>query len=180
MYFVGKKIKIFLSEVTDMKTRYLFLVFIIFAGIGLASAQTKSLTNADLESYRQDRLKAEQDYLENYESLGLPSPAEIERRSEQLAKELAELSDKLRAEGLELERIALQRAEASRKVSHYSLPVIVGVNDNLIYNYYRRNRGNQWMPRRHQHVQPGYFAGGQFWPTGSATPSRPLMAPSRH
>lgn len=157
-----------------MKTRCLFLLFIIFAVVGAASAQTKSLTNADLESYRQNRLKAQQDYLENYERLGLPSPAELERRSEQSAKEIAELSNRLRAEELERDRIAAQRVTVFR----YQQPVVVGVSDNTVYGYFWRNRGFHWTPRMHQYTQPGYFAGGQFWPSGSATPSRPLITPA--
>jgi len=145
-----------------------------------AAAQARSVTNTSLEAYKQERLKNEREYSKNYERLGLPSPEELDRRNEQSAKELTELSNKLRGEGLERERVALQRVAALRRASTYSLPLVVGLNDNVIYNYYWRNRGNHWKPRRHHYVQPGFFAGGQFWPTGSRTPSRPMFAATRH
>ncbi|MBK8466370.1 MAG: hypothetical protein IPL32_11115 [Chloracidobacterium sp.] len=162
-----------------MRNQIFILLGFIFALSVSAAAQARSVTNTSLEAYKQERLKNEKEYRENYEQLGLPSPEELERRNERSAVELAELSNKLRSEWLESQRIALQRAAASRKVSTH-LPLIFGVNDNVIYSYYSRNRGNHWTPRRHQYVQPGYFAGGQFWPTGSRTPSRPMFAPTRH
>jgi hypothetical protein len=159
-----------------MRSRMSFLMCLVLALAFSVSAQTRSVTNGSLEAYKQDRLKNEREYRENYERLGLPSPEEIGRRHEQSAKELAELSSKLRAEELERERASSQRVTVLR----YRQPVIVGVVDNTVYSYFWRNRGYHWMPRRHQYVQPGYFAGGQFWPTGSATPPRPMFAPHKN
>ena len=159
-----------------MKIRFLFLVFIILAGAMSAWAQSRTITNAGLESYRQQRLDNEKYYRENYERLGLPSPEEIDRRNEDSAKELAELSNKLRTEELERERIASQRVTLFHQPSIYRPTIVV---DNTIYGYHWRNRGYHWGPGRSQYVQPGYFAGGAFWPTGSATPSQPMWAPTR-
>ncbi|HMS40609.1 MAG TPA: hypothetical protein PKE69_10305 [Pyrinomonadaceae bacterium] len=50
-----------------MNKRLLFILILTFTAS--AFAQTKTITNADLEKYRQKRLAAEKDYAENYERL---------------------------------------------------------------------------------------------------------------
>jgi hypothetical protein len=98
-----------------MKRNMLFFVILMTAGLtGSVAAQTRTVTNADLEKFRQQRLKAEQDYQENYAKWGMPSPEELEERRKQSAKEMAELATRLRAERLERERI-----EAERQASEY-------------------------------------------------------------
>ncbi len=163
-----------------MKTRCLFLVFIILSMAVYAAAQGKSLTNANLEQYKQERLKAQQEYLENYERLGQPSPQEIDQRVAASVKSLADLSTKLRAEQLELERIKAERIAVSRQLESYSQPVIVGVLNNMIYSSFRRHRHQNWPSFGSRYAQSGYFAGGQFWPTGPRTASQPMFGPTRH
>lgn len=67
-----------------MKERILpFLsLILVFSGFVFAQqrATGRTVTNADLEKFRQKRLQAERDYRENYEKRGMPSPAELERR----------------------------------------------------------------------------------------------------
>lgn len=162
-----------------MRSRIIFLVCFLFALTASAAAQVRSVTNTSLESYKQERLKNEREYLENYERLGMPSPEELEKRNAESSKKLAVLADKLRAEEIERERIAAQRVTSMRQISTYRSPVVVGVYDNAIYSYYWRNRRYYGLPRSPQNVQPGYFAGGQFWPTGSRTPLRPMFSPVR-
>ena len=141
--------------------KHLFILALIFAAANLTIAQTKTVTNGDLEKFRQKRLKAEKDYRENYEKLGFPSPEELERQSEQSKRELAELSRRIEAENSRNEsfyqsqanalltqissvdaQIAYLRGEANR------LP-----NQNYIYSfgyapYFYRNR---------QTVDPNYI-----------------------
>lgn len=94
-----------------MKRGLLFFVVLIATGIGgSAFAQTRTVTNADLEKFRQERLKAEKDYRENYARLGMPSPEELRRRAEQSSKETSELAARLRADELERERLNAERA----------------------------------------------------------------------
>jgi len=84
-----------------MKKRLLFIL--CFSLAASAFAQTKTITNADLEKYRQKRLQAEREYAENYERLGLLSPAELEQRRIQSIKERSELAQRLERERLERE-----------------------------------------------------------------------------
>lgn len=79
--------------------QFLVFSFILTATIA-AFAQTKTITNADLEKYKQQRLAAERDYRENYERLGFPSPEELARRNAESQRELSEYSARLRQERL--------------------------------------------------------------------------------
>lgn len=159
-----------------MRSRVVFLMGVVLALGVSATAQVKSVTNAHIEQYRQNRLKGQQEYLDNYKRLGLPSPEELERRSSESANGMAELADKLRAEELERERIAAQRSSTRRSVT-YSF--VGGGSGNEIYSFSWHNRRRHFGHRRPRYVQPGYYAGGQFWPTGARTPSRPMFAPTR-
>jgi len=66
------------------------------AAFAQAEPKTKTVTNADLEKYRQARLAAEKDLRENYEALGFPSPEELDRRNVESNRELADLAQRLR------------------------------------------------------------------------------------
>jgi len=158
-----------------MKQRSLFVFCLIFFGLaGFASAQ--SVTNADLEKYRQERLNAERNLRENYAALGFSSPEELERRREQSRIETEQLSAKLRAERLERERLEAQRAADSRAAAVYQSYSQFSDQQYAQPGYYWSYGRRYRSPARHnQYQQPGYFAGGQFWPTGPATRPQPLF-----
>lgn len=160
-----------------MKQRSLLIFCLIFGLCGYAAAQSKAVTNADLEKYRQERVRAERDYAENYAKLGLPSPAELAERRERDRVE----SEKLAAE-LRNARLAAERAEAERRyaVSYSNPSAVYYPSDNSAVMYWLGGRGYQYPQLRfRQAVRPGYFAGGQFWPTGSATRPRPMWTTKR-
>ena len=98
-----------------MKKRLLFILCSIFITVGFVSAQTakKTVTNADLEKFRQKRLAAEQSYRDNYERLGFPSPEELTERNEQDSKDLSALSARIERENYEREQS--QRMEEYRQ-----------------------------------------------------------------
>ncbi len=85
--------------------KHLFIFALIIAAASLTTAQTKTVTNGDLEQFRQKRLKAEKDYRENYEKLGFPSPEELDRQNEQSKRDLAELSRRIEAENARKESL---------------------------------------------------------------------------
>jgi hypothetical protein len=87
-----------------MKKRILVLLSLIFSISAVTFAQTKTVTNTDLETFRQKRLAAEKDYRENYARLGFPSPQELEKQIVEDKEKLADLSGRLRAQRLERER----------------------------------------------------------------------------
>lgn len=96
-----------------MIKQILLFVGFVFIAANVVPAQTRTVTNSDLEKFRQKRVQAEQEYRENYEKLGLPSPEELDIRREQNGRDLAALSERLRNENLEREKI--EREDAYRQ-----------------------------------------------------------------
>jgi len=148
------------------------MFFVLAATVSLA-AQARTITNADLEKYRIERLTAEREYRENYAKLGMPSPTELERRCEQSRIEATKLSEKLRAEQLERERAAMENERLLTTPIPYIAPILEQSRYSPVYfgSYYRN------PIRRHtrRYQQPGYFAAGLFIPTGSETRSAPMF-----
>ncbi len=89
-----------------MKRNVLFILCSILMTVGFASAQTerRTITNFDLEKYKQQRLEAERDLRENYEQLGFPSPEELEAQRKEADLERERLAENLRRERLEREQ----------------------------------------------------------------------------
>jgi hypothetical protein len=188
-----------------MLQRSFFCLWLIAVMCSLAYSQARSVTNADLEKYKQSRLKAEQEYRENYARLGFPSPEELERRREQSLKETEALSAKLRAERLEREKLELQQWESERLAASQSVTYSsngqyfdpyfgTGYYGGGYYgggyyggNAYRGRRGGRgYYGGRSGYLGSGpigYFAGGQFWgpPVGliHATPPTRFVSPIR-
>lgn len=127
-----------------MKKQALFVLGLVFVFSGLTFAQVRTITNADLEKFKQARLKAEKELRENYKELGFPSPEEMERRNEKSRKEMAELSKRLGAERLERERIrALNARQDSAAVQYSDEPQFTdysGYYGTFYYQNYSNNR----------------------------------------
>ena len=113
-----------------------------------AFAQTKTVTNADLEKFRQQRLKAERELKENYAKMGFPSPEEIEKRNARERAELEQYAERLRSERLqkeilaEVEQLRSQVDSVNAQVSdlldqggYYSNPGYVYSYDYPFYGY---------------------------------------------
>jgi hypothetical protein len=145
-----------------MKASGLFLVFMLAASV-VVSAQTRTVTNNDLKKYKTERERAERELREDYQRLGLPSPEE-------------------RAARLRNSRIAQENARrAAEEVTISAQPpvqAIVVVESGQPVYYYPWQGGwyrypGSYMGGRRLPQQNGYFAGGQFWPTGPITRPRP-------
>ena len=78
---------------------------------------SRTVTNTDLDRFKQQRLAAEREYRDNYAELGFPSPEELDRQFEQSRIEREELSAKLREERIERERIAVDRVRAEAELA---------------------------------------------------------------
>ncbi|MBK8147228.1 MAG: hypothetical protein IPK58_03155 [Acidobacteria bacterium] len=92
-----------------MKTLILILIAVIAAG-----AQTRTVTNSDLEKFRRERIKAEDEYRQNYARRGMPSPEELARIRELKQRELVEFSERLREQRLANEAEIIDRANLVR------------------------------------------------------------------
>lgn len=154
-------------------------VFLIFAAAVSVTAQRKTITNADLEKYRQARLAAERDYRENYARLGMPSPEELARRDEASRKELSELSARLREEERMREQLELQNSRnrssvvvVNRDRSSYDY----GVGPALVTGFYGFGRYNGRRFGYRQPYQPTYYvSGGSIWPIVPRTTPQPQV-----
>lgn len=157
-----------------MRQRSFFVCCLTILISSAGFSQNSSVTNADLQVYREKRLKAEREYRENYQQMGFPSPEELDRRREQSMKETEELSAKLRSERLRRESIETQQRLAEQAAAAY-YQYFPSTGDNVIYSgswnypYYGRRRPF----RIGTTYQTGYFAGGHFWPGGLGTPPVP-------
>lgn len=172
-----------------MKKRLFFILCAIFCVSVYSFAQTRTVTNSDLEKFRQKRLQAEADYRENYKRLGFPSPEELARQREQDSKELSELSERLTNE--RLEREAMQREDDFRRAqlevmrsnseaySNQSVNYGNGYYPSVYYGAYPyygystygyQNYGFQFYYgnrfwRRHGYYNNGFWRGGNFYDT---------------
>ncbi len=154
------------------KPHFVFCVILILAGSAVAQ---RSVTNTDLEKYKGARLKAERDYRENHERLGMPSPEVLEKRREASRLETEKRYEMQREERLEIEKLRAIQAAANAQLASSTQFVPFGVpyNDRGAYVYFSNGR----FPRynRGGRAVQGYFAGGQFWATGPRTVPRPIL-----
>lgn len=121
-----------------MKKRLLFILCVIFGVSAVTFAQVKTVTNTDLEKFKQKRLQAEKDYRENYARLGFPSPEELEKQREHDAQKRAELSRRLEIENLEREQMRReeQYRQQHNEIMRYTTtqPVSGANNGNVFYS----------------------------------------------
>lgn len=78
-----------------MKSKVWLMLSLILVLSGISLAQTKTVTNADLDKFKQKRLQSEADYRAKYKELGMSSPEELEQRSAEEKRRLIEFSQKL-------------------------------------------------------------------------------------
>jgi hypothetical protein len=153
-----------------MKRKILFVLFSVFltANVVLAQSPVKTITNADLEKFRQERLQGEKELRENYRELGFLSPEEQAKQDEQDAIERSELAERLSQERLEREQADSQYIVETQYYDSgaYYTP---GYYRPYIYssgypyypnnNYRRVKRGNNWFRELR-----GTRRGGNYYP----------------
>jgi hypothetical protein len=85
-------------EICIMKLLKIQVLPVVLIGLAAAniSAQ-KVVTNADLDKYREARVRSDEEYLKTYEKRGLPSPEELERRTDESIRRQADLSLQIQA-----------------------------------------------------------------------------------
>ncbi len=152
--------------------KILLIVCSIIILSGFALAQSRTITNLDLEKFKTQRLAAEKDLRENYEALGFPSPEQIEARRKAAEVESKELSERFERERIERERLAIDR----QYVQSLGGPDIYVVQNSYretsrpfyYTSYYRR------YPNHFAQYPPGYFlpsgttvGGGYFYPNAN-------------
>jgi len=126
-----------------MKQRVLFFLCVMVASAGFANAQGKTVTNADLDKFKQKRLQAEKDLKEYYSKIGLTAE-DLAKQGAAEAKERTELSARLRASRLEQERIANEARMREEAAAPVNVVVTNGIPDYSGYYLY----GNRLFPNR--------------------------------
>lgn len=91
-----------------MKQRLLFVLCVVWGLAGVSAAQTRTVTNFDLEKYRQKRIQAERELDEYYARRGI-TKEDLQRQEEEDKRAREELSARLTAERLEREKLELER-----------------------------------------------------------------------
>lgn len=131
-----------------MKLHIIFAIGVVLSAGIAVSAQTKTVTNLDLEKYKTARLLAEKDLRENYAKMGFPSPEELARQQDEDEKARIVLLDKLRAERLERERIEAENRRISAASYTAQPQIIVESQDSSGYLYGYTSYGNYRRPWR--------------------------------
>lgn len=147
-----------------------FFAILVFTFPGFA--QTQTVTNADLERFREKRLQAEREYRENYARLGMPSPEQIEKQREEDVSRIVEIGDRLRRERLEREIRSIELATLAARNSAQGVvyqPVIVREQSGYFYGttFYRGRPHWQKWPRSRQPVIWRAAGGMVYWEPGS-------------
>lgn len=151
-----------------MKERILLILSLILAAPALIFAQTearKTVTNADLEKFRQKRLQAEADYRANYKKLGMPSPEELEEREAERRRRNAEFTRQDEIARAQNENYLLARANELKTQ-------IISVEAQI--SYLRGQSANQPSPYKGGTIVygGGLVAGGYGYGYGGASRGR--------
>ena len=126
----------------------------VFGCVGFADAQAKTVTNADLEKFKQKRIQAEEGLKNYYQKLGL-TEEDVAKKQADENKAREELSARLRASRLEQERLEAEARQREAEANATPVTVIVeaqgGVNPGY-YTYsspYYRRGGRWYRPSRY-------------------------------
>ena len=117
-------------------------------------AQTKTVTNADLETFRVQRVESEKKLREDYAKMGFPSPKEIEKQNVQRRFRMEQYADRLQQQQQQTQNGFLAQANILR-TQIASIDAQINFlrgqgnrnnNQSFVYSYgyapdaYRRNR----------------------------------------
>ena len=97
-----------------MKKLVLLLVVSV-AVSNIVFGQTKTITNADLEKFREKRVQQEEDYQANYKRLGMPSPEELKQKESERQQNLTKFAKKARIKEQQTQSSLFARANVLRK-----------------------------------------------------------------
>ena len=166
-----------------MKKIAVFLC-VVFSFSVAASAQTtrRTVTNFELEKYRNQRITSEREYRETYAQRGMLSPEELKAANESRIQQTIDLAAKLRDQELEERRLALearaQEIQLEDLRARQAEPIIYPY-DNSIWGggIIDGGFGGRFHGRRFTRFlgRGVYAAGGNVWPAplGSQTFQRP-------
>lgn len=120
-----------------------------------AFAQTKTVTNDDLEKFRRQRVESEKRLKERYAEMGFPSPEQIEKQNAERRARMEQYSDELRRQRIDSQNDIIGQANALRTQ-------LAAVNAQI--NYLRGQEGgayNQSFIYSYGYAPYGYRGGNR-------------------
>jgi multidrug efflux pump subunit AcrA (membrane-fusion protein) len=162
------------------KIAVVFCVLFSLSVVGSAQTGRRTVTNFDLEKYRNQRIAAEREYRETYAQRGMLSPEELKAASDARIQQTLDLAERMRADQLEQQRLALQAQAQQIQIeelrSQQAAPVYYPY-DNSIWGYGGFSDFGGRFRGRHSRFPIGrgyYAAGGNVWPAPlGSQPQRP-------
>lgn len=152
--------------------RFTAICVIVLGVVLYSNAQTKTVTNFDLEKFKTARLAAEKDLKDNYAKLGFPSQEELEKQRDKDTKDRIALGEKLLSDRLERQRAEAEAERMAYAAAAAAQPNVIVINSNQGYGsypywsggyggYYGGRFGNRFPGRFPiQHNNFGWRAGG--------------------
>lgn len=151
-----------------MKQRLFLLLCSVFVFSALGHGQSKTVTNADLEKYKERRVQSERGLREYYARQGI-TEEELAKREAANTKAREDLSARLRNSRLAAEQAQYEQYLREREAASSQINVVIAQPQGTAYpGYYYY--GNRWYPRPHQ----GHFGRGVQW---RATPMGVIYEP---
>lgn len=140
-----------------MKQKLLFFLS-IFAFSAVAYGQTRTVTNSDLEKYKERRVQAEKGLKDYYAKRGL-TEEDLAKREADENRSREELSARLRASRIAEEQARYEQQLRAREAATQVNLMIGQQSQGYVYpGYYYY--GNRWYPRPRGQ---GYFGNGVQW-----------------
>lgn len=154
------------------KIAVVFCVFFSFTAVTSAQVARRTVTNADLERFAQQRQAAEREYRESYAARGMLSPEELKARNDERVKETIDLANQITAAELEKRRLALQAEQLqAEQMMYQTVSPAYSPYGGVIWGYGDGFFGGGRFDRRFRGgIFPGVFgrgvyaAGGMIWP----------------
>lgn len=141
-----------------MKKQIVIFLGLIFTFSSVAFAQMKTVTNADLEKFRQKRLEAEREYAENYKKLGFPSPEKLAQQRIKDEKDLIAFSQELETRRIQREAIQKEAEVQVLRAQNEFLQTLVNNSAN------QSNENNvQHLPYYNYGYPPYYYFNRRFY-----------------
>ena len=140
-----------------MKKQIVVFLGLIFTFSSVAFAQMKTVTNADLEKFRQKRLEAEREYAENYKKLGFPSPEKLERQRIEDEKNLIAYSQELETRRIQREAIQKEAEIQTLRAQNEFLQTLVNNSNNQL-----NDNSVQYLPYNYGY-SPYYYFNRRFY-----------------
>ncbi|HYJ90840.1 MAG TPA: hypothetical protein VEV84_06010 [Pyrinomonadaceae bacterium] len=158
------------------KIAVVFCVFFSFTGVATAQIARRTVTNADLEKFAEQRLAAEREYREMYAAKGMLSPEELKARNDARIKDTIDLANKLQSEEIERQRLAVIESTAELQAQQLAVqaatPIYYPYDGGILSvgvfgdgGFGRGFHSRRFFPFFNSGFGRGvYAAGGNIWP----------------